>query len=55
MYTLHVISLKCVGKSLQTLQGKRYNSYNQKYLQWPQLSFHSFNKNIYVLRMYVPN
>ena len=39
MYTLHVISLKFVGKSPQTLQGKRRNSYNQKYLQWPQLFF----------------
>ena len=39
MYTLHVISLKFVGKSPQTLQGKRRNCYNQKYLQWPQLFF----------------
>ena len=45
MYTLHVISLKIVGKSPQTLQGKRCNSYNQKYLQWPQLSiFRRFNE-----------
>ena len=36
MYTLHVISLKFVGKSPQTLQGKRRNSYNQNYLQWAQ-------------------
>ena len=39
MYALHVISLNVTGKSPQILQGKRCNSYNQKYLQWPQLSF----------------
>ena len=51
MYTLHVISLKIVGKSPQTLQGKRCNSYNQKYLQCPQLYifFRSFNFTKYSL------
>ena len=50
MYALHVISLNVTGKSLQILQGKRCNSYNQKYLQWPQLSFfvNSMKKDAYI-------